>query len=184
MSRIKVVTGEPLQSYIDRLRSSVTYAGAKNFLSNTTWLPTSSGDALSSCIGDTKSMKPMTMTILGVVSHDSRLDPFKTIATCSISSTLTDQCLALTIIDPWFVLGTQSHFLQAVKNIQLLSNTVPFPSLSCSRPAKAFLNIDQLYNDVIHLDIPFFRKKVCFFHISSPYLFSNTDSLARPIKAP
>ena len=152
---------ESLQSYGECLRDSLCYAGQKNLISNTTWLPTASGSTFH--LGLSKKMSPTKIVIVGqICAQNSKLDPFTTVNEWSLPTNIGDLTLQLTIGDPWtFSPLFHTDFLRATQNLRLLAESVTFPSLGQSFGIKKTLNMEQLYNDLIVLHIPFFRQKAC-----------------------
>jgi hypothetical protein len=138
------------------------YAAAPNFLSGTTWLPTSTAEGF--CVGDSRTMKPLQITVVGqVCMNKSSLDPFENVPGWNVPPNFSEQHLKLSIASPspWlYDVAAHDDFHCAIKNILLLSESISFPSFCQSSPIQRVLNIEQLYHNIILLHIPFFRKTV------------------------
>ena len=134
--------------------------GRGDFISNTTWLPSASGSTFHLEIS--KQMSPRKFTIVSqICDHKSSFDPFATVNGWSLLSNIGDTTLTLAITDPWtFDPSLHRDFLQATQNLQLLTESVTFPTFGQSFGIRKTLDVEQLYNDLIVLHIPFFCQKV------------------------
>jgi hypothetical protein len=154
------------------------YAGADDFLSHTTWLPTSLGEGF--CVGDSRTMKPMRITIVGqICPRASSLNPFYAVTGWDLPVDFHGQSLRLSIVDPWQFDGmVYNDYLRGIKNLRLLSRSISFPSFCNATSLETTLNTEQLYNDVISLRIPFFQKRVSF-HTS--LVFGTSSNNKQPL---
>jgi hypothetical protein len=154
-------TDETLSSYCAQLRGLVDYAGRLDFISSTTWLPAASRGY---CIGNCRTSKTMDIVLLGQISaQQSSLNPFAMAAGWSLPFDFADHMLQLSIVDPW-TLSSDFHtdFRRAMRNLRLISQTVPFPGSSISDPLArgTSLHIEDLLNEHIVLRFPFFHQIV------------------------
>ena len=134
--------------------------GRGDFISNTTWLPSASGSTFH--LGISKQMSPRKFTVISqICDHKSSFDPFATVNGWFLPSNIGDATLTLAIADPWtFNPSLHKDFLRATQNLRLLTELVTFPSFGQSFGIRKTLDVEQLYNDLIVLHIPFFRQKV------------------------
>jgi hypothetical protein len=138
----------------------LNYAGRMGFISNTTWLPTMTTGGF--CIGDSRTTKPMDITLVGQISPEhSLLNPFMKAARWSLLPDFPDCVLKLSIVDPWtFGHSFHADFIQATHNLRLISESSSFPSGSKHDTVEPFLDMNELFEDCINLHYPFFRKNV------------------------
>jgi hypothetical protein len=173
---------ETLPSYLERLRLTPDYAGRKDFISNTTWIPSTSAGF---CLANSKLMNPMHVSVVGqLCATNSALDPFGSTTTWSLPKTFADQLCTFTITDPW-LFGASFHndFLRAIKHLCVLSDSPTFPSFGQPNfNDTSCLDIEQLYNGRLVLHIPFFRKRVTFLHFSNYKFTYSCPSVQRPIQ--
>jgi len=110
-------------------------------------------------------MSPAKVTVVSqICTHNSSLDPFATVNGWSLPFDIYDQTLQLAITDPWtFSSSFHNNFLRSTRNLRLLTESVTFPSFGHSYGIKKTLKVEQLYNDLLVLQIPFFRPKVSSF---------------------
>ena len=118
-------------------------------------------------------MSPAKITVVGqICNHHSNLDPFAAVNGWSLPSNIGDATLKLAITDPWtFSSSFHSDFLRATQNLRLLTESVTFPSFAQSFGIRKTLDMEQLYNDLIVLRIPFFRQKVFSLLLHSRTIF-------------
>jgi len=81
-------------------------------------------------------MKPLQITVVGQVSVQMlSLDPFISFPVWNLPSDFSEQNLKLAIETPWQDDGPiHADFLQALKNLILLSQSISFPSFSITSP--------------------------------------------------
>lgn len=141
------------------MQSCPHYAGRKDFLSKTTWLPSASEGFF---VGSSTLMEPMEISIIGQIdSSKSSLDPLADIMTWSLPNNFANRFCTMTISNPWlFGTSLKYDFLRAVSNLRLLSESIAFPPFSRKIPKFNCLDVSQLYQDRIVLQWPFFEMKV------------------------
>lgn len=150
---------EILTDYIVQMQSSPHYAGRKDFLSKTTWLPTTSEGF---CVGSSTLMEPMEVSIIGQIdSSNSSLDPLADIMNWSLPKNFANRLCTVTISNPWlFERSLKNDFLHAVSNLCLLSESIAFNSFSHENSNFSCLDVSQLYQNRIVLKWSFFEMKV------------------------
>jgi hypothetical protein len=133
--------------------------GRRDFLSNTTWLPSTSGGFR---VGYSQLMKPMQISVVGqICAAESTLDPFADMMTWSLPHNFADRLCTLTLTNP-SSFGQSFHigFLRTITNLCHLSETATFPAFGKANPDFSCLDVSQLYNGRIVFHFPFFEKKV------------------------
>lgn len=163
-----ITSDESHATYLERLQSSPNYAGRRDFLSNTTWLPSASGGFR---VGYSRLMKTMQISVVGQISaSESTLDPFADTKTWTLPYDFANRLCTLTLVDPSsFGQSFHNGFLRAIANLCLLSETAPCPAFCKANPDFSCLDVAQLYNGRIVLRFPFFEKKVMLPALAFPF---------------